>query len=105
MEEQNIYKTPEADVENLHSATLVNLSFGKRFLITFLWGLPIYIFFVVFYTPSETWFYGFIGSIVFSSGSGIIAILIPSKYKTVFVSIGVFSGLVVAYIVGTSVGT
>ncbi len=102
MDEDDIYKTPEADLENQKKDKSVRISFGKKFIITFLWAVPTFMFFVMVYTPKERWLAGLIGSVVLSLLSGIIGMFIPSKNKIVIVSLGVFLGLFAAYIIGIS---
>jgi len=100
VENENIYAQPES---NLTSGEIKE-SFGylmwKRFYITFFCGVPVYMFFVLVGTPEESWFFGIIGSVVFSLGSGVLAIAIPVKRKVIYVSASILTGCILAGVLG-----
>jgi 4-hydroxybenzoate polyprenyltransferase len=102
--EREVYAPPNSELENELSGKTKTYGWWQRFYITFLWGFPVFMGFVILGTAKETWIYGAIGSAMFSIGAGIVAMLIPVQRKSVFVTVAVFLGLVTAYIIGTNAG-
>lgn len=103
MTEVGFYNAPESDL-GVDVAQKKTFGLFKRFYITFLWGLPVYMFFVVLGIPKNMWFMGGIGSMAFSFGSGVVAMLIPVQRKSVFVTISLIFGVLTATFLGISAG-
>lgn len=99
MDSNEIYSTPRSDLGD-EPLQKTKYGFFKRFYITFLWGLPVYMFFVILGTPADGWLNGAIGSAMFSFASGLLAMLIPVQRKSVFVTISLVAGIVVAILIG-----
>ena len=77
-----------------------NVPVSKRFLITILWAIPTFLIIILLATPKTIWGPGIAGSLIFSIFAGVIAMLIPTRFKTVFVSISIFIVLLLAAIIG-----
>lgn len=101
MTDDELRYTPATDTESAKSDNGKAVSPGRRFLITFLWAFPIFMAFVLGFTPREDLAMGVLGSAIWAALCGLIGMLIPSQNKSVFVTISVASGLVGALIIGT----
>lgn len=99
MNNNEIYSPPRSDLGE-ESVTRAKYGFFKRFYITFLWGLPVYMFFVIIGTTRQEWLMGAVGSAMFSFASGLVAMLIPIQRKSVFVSISLVLGILLAILLG-----
>ncbi len=104
MQDNEFYAPPNSSLERGPSTESKKYGVWQRFYITFLWGVPIYMIFVMLGTPAESWGYGAVGSVVFSIGSGIIAMFIPVHYKSVFATAGILLGIITAGVIGTYFG-
>lgn len=100
MNNNEVYRPPSSDLGE-ESVTTAKYGFFKRFYITFLWGLPVYMFFVIIGTPRQEWLMGAVGSAMFSFASGLVAMLIPIQRKSVFVTISLLLGILMAIYIGT----
>jgi len=100
MDTSSPYQAPKSKLDTEESMSSKRYGIWKRFYITFLWGVPIFMIFVILGTPKQSWLMGLIGSAVISVGSGVLAILIPVQSKRIFVSVGVVAGLVFAGVSG-----
>jgi hypothetical protein len=101
MNDNSAYKTPEANLNEHKNVKSVKISVGKRFLITFLWAFLMYMAFLLLSSAKEDLHFQFIGFVFFSFCSGIVAMLIPTKYKIIFVSTGILVVIIAVYILGT----
>lgn len=101
MSQENIYESPKSDLKEVIPEQSMAFRVWRRFYISFLWSLPIYMFFVVFGIPKESWLIGAIGSVIFSIGTGLLATFIPSNRKAIFASISIIIGLISAFALGT----
>ena len=90
----------ESGAKKVERKLQVNVPVGKRFLITIFWAIPTFLMIILLATPKAIWGPGIAGSLVFSIFAGVIAMLIPTRYKTVFVSISIFIVLLLASIIG-----
>ncbi len=74
---------------------------AMRFLISFAWALGLFMLTIIYTQPQNEWFFGFFGSAIFALLSGIIAMVIRTKLKIVFVPISVLVSLILASVIGT----
>ena len=102
MNGNEIYKSPDSELEQPEANFAKKYGAWRRFYITFLFAFPIFMAIIIGTTPKEAWFLGGIGSATFSIFSGLIALLIPVQRKAVFVSAGVILGVLTAAVIGNS---
>ena len=95
MNDSERYKSPEPDIENQKLDNSEIDSAGKRFLITFVWAFPIFIYFLLL-PFSHMRIYHFIGFVFVTFMSGLVAMVVPSRYKFVYVGIGLLGASLVS---------
>ena len=76
--------------------------FLQRFFISFSWALGLFIIIILTTQSKSHWGVGVIGSLMFALLSGVIAMVIRAKYKTLYVSVSVLVCCILAFIIGYS---
>lgn len=105
MSPENPYAPPRSEIaESPAPQTDTRPSIGARFLWTTAWAIPMYLFFVFFFSPSESWLVGSLGSVLLAMGCGLLAMCIPVRRKAGFIIPSLLAGLVFAYILGRVTG-
>lgn len=104
MKPENIFSPPKSEINTEPQERSRAFSVFRRAYITFLWGIPVYMFFVLVGTPREMWFQGAMGSLLFSFFAGLIACFIPASRKIIFVCISHAIGIACAFALGMYVG-
>lgn len=79
---------------------LSNDGLVQKFFMSTAIGFVIFVLIVLGTTPRQAWGNGFIGSVMFAAVAGIIAMIIPSKRKIIYLPSSIGLMLFVAMIVG-----
>jgi len=74
---------------------------AMRFLISFAWTLVFFILIIMGTQTQNEWLAGFIGSAIFALLSGVVAMVIKTGRKIIFVPISLLVSLLIALIIGT----
>ena len=97
---ENPYAPPKADVgRGLEEDPPRKPSAGARFLWTAAIGFPVFFAFVLV-TPRQVWLLGALGSVMFATMSGLVAMCIPVRAKALFIAPSILLFIVIAFLIG-----
>ena len=99
---ENPYAAPNTSVTELERKRSDKPGVGARFLWAAGCALPIFIACVMLAGARGAWLMGLIGSVMFASFAGLIAMCIPVKPKVGFIIPAVLIALICAYELGTN---
>ena len=94
-----------ADVNVANAPQKTESYIAKRFSISFVWTLAIFILMIIGTQPQNQWVAGHIGSAMFALFSGVVAIAIQTKRKFIFVPVSLLISLVLVAIIGVLIST
>ena len=98
---ENPYAAPRTPVTDADVTRPERPGVGARFLWTLASAFPIFMATVLGFVPRERWLLGAIGSAIFASFCGLIAMCIPVRWKAAFIIPSIVIGLFCAYLIGT----
>jgi hypothetical protein len=98
MQDNNLYRPPQSSLLDSRTESPKRSTIGKRFLITLSWAFPIFAVISTWSTEMNQWLTVIAGSFIIAIFCGVIAMCIPTRYKSVYVSIGVLAGFGLALI-------
>lgn len=104
MDNCEAYKAPVSNLEKSGDVRPKKYGFMKRFYISFLWVVPIYMLIAMVGLPKESWVSGAIGAIIFAVFSGILSMLVPAQRKLIFVPFGVVVVFIISAVIGAYMG-
>jgi hypothetical protein len=96
----NSKEKPKSDLKKQDKQLPTKVPVHKRFLITFLWAAPIFSLIILLAAPRNIQTYCLGGAMMLSLFSGLVAMLIPAKYKAVFVGVAIFVTIELAAMIG-----
>jgi hypothetical protein len=92
MQDNNLYRPTQGSLLDSRSKPRKRISIGKRFLITLYWAFPIFAIISVLNTEMDQWFAVIAGSFLIALFCSLVAMCIPTRYKIIFVPVGVLAG-------------
>ncbi len=95
MQDNKLYRPPAGSLLDGSSQTKTphRTSFIRRFVVTLLWAFPLFILISFYRAPVTDWLGLAIGSLFIALVSALIAMLIPTHFKSIYVTIGTLAGL------------
>jgi len=98
MQDNNLYRPPQSSLLESKHKVPRRITFRKRFLITLFWAFPIFAMISVWNAEMDQWLALIAGSFIIALLCGLVGMCIPTRYKSIFVSIGVLTGFVLAFL-------
>jgi len=98
MLDKNLYRPPESSLLDGDTKKPKRITFVRRFLITLYWAFPIFAVVSVLNVESTQWLAVIVGSFIIALFCGFIAMCIPTRFKSIFVPIGILAGFGLALI-------
>jgi hypothetical protein len=99
---ENPYAPPKTDVgTGPEEDRSRKPSAGARFLWTAAIAFPVFFAFVLV-TPRQAWLMGALGSALFATLAGLVAMCIPVRAKALFIAPSIILFLVIAYLIGNA---
>jgi len=92
MQDNNLYRPPKPSLLSDSAERPKRMTLGKRFLITLFWAFPIFAMVSVLNVTADQWLGVIAGSFVISLFCGVIAMCIPTRFKSIFVSVAILAG-------------
>ena len=92
MLDKNLYRPPQSSLLGGDQQKTKRMTFIRRFLITLAWAFPVFATISVLNTQSTEWLAVLAGSFLISLFCGIVAMCIPTHFKSIFVPIGILAG-------------
>ena len=92
MLDKNLYRPPKSALLGSNTQTPKRITIGKRFLITLFWAFPIFAIISVLNATSDQWLVVTAGSFIIALFCGIVAMCIPTRFKSIFVTVGILAG-------------
>ena len=92
MQDNNLYRPPQSSLLDSRTESPKRITITKRFLITLYWAFPIFTAITIWSTEMDQWLSVTAGSFIIAIFCGLVAMCIPTRYKTIFVPIGVLAG-------------
>lgn len=96
MLDKNLYRPPQSSLLGGDQTKTKRMTFIRRFLITLAWAFPVFATISVLNTQSTEWLAVIAGSFLISLFCGIVAMCIPTRFKTIFVPVGILAGFALA---------
>jgi len=95
MQDNHLYRPPAGSLLGGSSQvkTPQRTSFVRRFVVTLLWAFPLFIIISFYRAPTADWPGLAIGSLLIGLVSALIAMFIPTRFKSIYVTIGTLAGL------------
>ena len=98
MQDNKLYRPPAGSL--LGDSSLVRTpqqtSFLRRFVITLLWAIPLFITVLFYFYPVSDWPGMALGSILLALVAALVAMFIPTRFKIVYVTSGILVALGIA---------
>ncbi len=100
MQDNNLYRPPTGSLlgGSSKSKTPQRPSFIRRFIVTLLWAFPLFTVISFYRAPIADWPGLAIGSMFIGLVSAFIAMFIPTRFKSIYVTLGVLAGFGLAFL-------
>lgn len=92
MQDNNLYQPPQSSLLDNKREAPRRITIGKRFLITLYWAFPIFGIISVWNAEINQWLSLIAGSFIIAVFCGLVGMCVPTRYKSIFVSVGVLAG-------------
>jgi len=92
MQDNNLYRPPQRSLLSGATEKPKRITIGKRFIITLLWAFPIFSAVSVLNVTADQWLAVIAGSSIIALFCGVIAMCIPTRFKSIFVSVSILAG-------------
>ena len=98
MQDNNLYRPPSGSLlgESGQLKAAPRTSFIRRFVVTLLWAFPLFSIISFSRAPLADWLVLAIGSLFIGLVCALIAMFIPTRFKSIYVTIGVLAGFALA---------
>lgn len=98
MLDKNLYRPSQSSLLGGDQTKTKRMTFIRRFLITLAWAFPVFATISIFNTVSTEWITVAAGSFLIALFCGFVAMCIPTRFKSIFVPIGILAGFGLALI-------
>jgi len=92
MQDNKLYRPPQRSLLSDTAEKPKRITIGKRFLITLFWAFPIFSIVSILNVTTDQWLAVITGSFVIALFCGVIAMCVPTRFKSIFVSVAILAG-------------